>query len=69
MITNGLMPRPNGKVVGTLLTDPADLQFVETSADSEGRTVSNWLRKEIRKLRKRWEEQNKNGPGSMNPGR
>ena len=53
------MPKPNGKVVATLLTDPTDILFVETETEAEGRTVSNWLRKEIRRLRKQREEERK----------
>jgi hypothetical protein len=62
MQTTAFMPKPTGKVVGTFLTDPADLLFVETEAETEGRTVSNWLRREIKKLRKRREEE-KRKPG------
>jgi hypothetical protein len=62
MYTNGFMPKPSGKTVGTFLTDPADLLFVEKEAELEGRTVSNWLRKKIKEMRQRSENtENPNG--------
>jgi hypothetical protein len=59
MEADSFMARPNGKVVGTLLTDAADLLFVEKTAEAEGRTVSNWLRKMIRDLRRQHEREQK----------
>jgi hypothetical protein len=59
MSETGFMPKPNGKVVATLLTDHADLEFVKIQTEAEGRTVSNWLRREIQKLRRVWEAEKK----------
>jgi hypothetical protein len=64
MIANGFMPKQTGMTIATFLTDQGLILFVKKEAELEGRTISNWLRKELKEIWKRREEERKRHRGN-----